>query len=126
MSDRFASVRAIEYTDIEGVLPKVVPLSDYSSPDVLICALGFENRTNAFGYHSRAGASARKGQLAVYCEYKTNSADNNARRDPLLSFLSGHFERVLSGTADDPAQLQTQLAGELTMIEPANGIQLQP
>ena len=121
MSDRFANVRAIRYTDIEAALPKVSPLSDFEIPDVLICALGFENRTNAFGEHRRSAPSAQRGQLAFYCEYKTNKAENNANREPLLSFLSGHFERALSGTADDPAQLQTQLAVELTTIKPASG-----
>lgn len=121
MSDRFASVRAIRFTDIEGVLPKVLPLSDFAFPDVLICALGFENRTNAFGEHRRITQSDQKGRLAFYCEYKTNNAENNANREPLLDFLSEHFERAISGKADDPAQLQTQLATALTTIKPASG-----
>jgi len=121
MNERFASVRAIQYTDIEGFLPKVSPLSDFELPDVLICALGFENRTNAFGKHRLAVQGSRRGQLAVYCEYRTNNADNNINREPLVRFLSSCFERDISVKADDPAQLQTQLVGELATITPADG-----
>jgi hypothetical protein len=121
MSEKSASIRIIRYADVESVLPKVVPLTNFGPPDVFICALGFESRTNAIGNHRSAISPAQKGQLAVYCEYKTNSAENNANQEPLVRFLSGHFERVHPVTADDPALLQTQLCAELAMVKCAQG-----
>ena len=124
MSEKSASIRTIRYTDIESVLPKVLPLTNFNLPDVFICALGFESRTNAIGEHRSSIPSAQKGQIAVYCEYKTNSTDNNANQEPLVRFLSEHFEKVLPVTADDPALLQTQLVAELNMVKPAQGAAL--
>lgn len=124
MSDRFASVRDIQYADVEWVLPAVSPLSDVESADVFICALGFENRTTAFGDRQAAIGFRRLGRLAVYCEYNTNNADNNANRAPLVDFLSNCFDRQVSVRADDSAQLQAQLSAELVSVVPEGGAPL--
>ncbi|RST52637.1 hypothetical protein [Variovorax sp. MHTC-1] len=119
MSDKLASVREIPYSEVEGYLPPVEPFDwDGEFPDVLICALGFEDRTRAIvgRLAQTVDPSKSKHPLAVYCEYQTNNEDNAANRGPLLALLNVAYERSVSVTADDPASLRARMLDELSQV----------
>lgn len=119
MSEKLASVREISYSEIESYLPLVTPFElDGELPDVLICALGFEDRTVAIaGRLAQAvDRSKPKHPLAIYCEYLTNNEDNAANRGPLLELLDTCYERSVPVAADDPASLRSRLLTELSQV----------
>jgi hypothetical protein len=120
MNERNAFVRRIGFEDVASFLPPVESWDgEGSDPDLLICALGFEDRAVS-GAHElvrNLGGNRTFERCALIGLYPTNHSDNEKNRRPLLEAIQGLAGTIEYVQADTPSEVQRAVFGSLDRLD---------
>ncbi|CAJ0681542.1 hypothetical protein [Ralstonia mannitolilytica] len=114
MTDKQAFVKRICFDDVQVSLPEVEPWDgDEVSPDLLISALGFEDRASAipqlFAERLPQGGAA----IALLGCYDINTQDNEGNGDAIRGALSRFCSEIRTFSAESPHEVQCAVQAAL-------------
>lgn len=116
MSDKQGFIKRREFSSVAAQLPPVERWDGKGvSPDLFICAIGFEMRARAVSQELALSHSGSKSCVALVGEYQTNGPDNEENREPITTALQSFCSELRYVSADRPEEISRAI--EAFMLE---------